>query len=215
MKILKEITEQVEYVTESKNGQKNYFLEGIFLQGSIRNRNGRVYPMNVLAESVEKYSNTMIAKKRSFGELNHPSSPSINLDKISHIITDLREEGNNFVGKAKILGHQPNGKIVMGLMDEGCVLGVSSRGLGAIKESRGSKVVESFHITTAADIVADPSGPDCFPENIIENVEWIFSEGIGWVAQEQAVEIVEDFKRKSKADREAEFMTMFEKLLKL
>jgi len=216
MKILKEITEQVEFLFEAKEGGgKNYFLEGIFLQSTIRNRNGRIYPQNVLSESVDKYSREMISNKRSFGELNHPTSPSINLDKISHIITDLREDGNNFRGRAKILVNTPNGKIVQSLMDEGCVLGVSSRGLGAIKESKGSKIVESFYITTAADIVADPSGPDCFPENIVENIEWIFSENAGWVAQEQAVALVEDFKTKNRAEREAEFLVMFEKLLKL
>lgn len=217
MLLLKEINEELEYIKEDTNTENpSFYLKGIFLQSEIKNRNGRIYPQAVLEQEVDRYSRDMIAKKRSFGELNHPSGPSINLDKVSHIITELKQDGKNFIGTAKILTTTPNGRIVQSLMQEGCVLGVSSRGLGSLKESRGSKIVEHLHITTAADIVADPSGPDCFPDNIVENVEWFFNESTGdWVAQEKAVQLVEDFKQKNRADREKDFLEFFGNLLKI
>lgn len=213
MRLLSELNEQVEYLIEAKQGGgKNYFLEGTFLQGNIKNRNGRVYPTDVLAKEVANYTENFINRNRSFGELNHPANPSINLDKVSHLITELKQDGDNFTGKAKILQHTPNGKIVTALMEENCSLGVSSRSLGALKEMKGAKYVTELYITTAADIVADPSAPDAFVSNIMENAEWFF-DGVDWRRQETAVTLVEDFKRKHRKEREEKFLQLFKKLL--
>ena len=213
MKLLTEINEQVEYLTEAnENGEKQYYLSGIFLQGKIKNRNGRIYPVDVLAKEVERYTKENINTKRSYGELNHPDNPTINLDKVSHIITELKQDGSNFIGKAKILTSTPNGKIVQALMQEGCSLGVSSRGLGGIVERGGAKIVENLHLTTAADIVSDPSAPQAFVENVIENVEWFFN-GTDWVRQEKAFKLVEAFKRENAKIREEKFLKLFKNLL--
>lgn len=177
MKLIAEINEEVQYLKEEKEGKKNYFIEGIFLQSEITNRNGRMYPKNIMAEEVKRYSESYIDKKRAFGELGHPSGPSINLDRTSHLIVSLKESGNDYIGRAKILD-TPMGKIVKNLMDEGAVLGVSSRGLGSLREENGKKVVQNdFRLATAADIVADPSAPSAFVQGIMEGVEYEFVNG--------------------------------------
>ena len=178
MKLIKEEIEQVRYLTEeSVDGKKNYIIEGIFLQAERKNRNGRVYPREILAREVARYNQNYIQQKRAFGELGHPDSPTINLDRVSHMITSLTPDGANFVGKAKILD-TPYGKIVKSLIDEGAQLGVSSRGLGSLRTQNGTHMVQDdFHLATAADIVADPSAPDAFVRGIMEGKEWVFQNG--------------------------------------
>lgn len=214
MLLLREINEKIEYLTEvdSSSGKKNFVLEGVFLQGEIKNKNGRIYPVTVLENQVEQYTKSHVSKNRAFGELDHPTTPTVNLQNVSHLITELKRVGNNFVGKAKILTGTTNGKIAQSLMEEGCSLGVSSRGMGALKEKNGAKIVEQYFLTTAADIVSEPSAPDAFPENVFENVEWIMTNE-GWIKQEKAYELVEEMKRVSKAEREARFFTEFKKLV--
>jgi len=176
MKLIKEINESVDYMVESKDGGgKNYFIEGIIMQGDIRNRNGRMYPSKVLAREMGRYNENYITKKRAYGELGHPDGPTINLDRVSHIFTDLRQEGSNIVGKAKIMG-TPMGQIVKAYIDEGAQLGISSRGMGSVKENKEGvmEVQEDFMLATAGDIVADPSAPNAFVQGIMEGAEWIF-----------------------------------------
>jgi hypothetical protein len=178
---MKLITEKIEeakvVITEGKNGTKKYFIEGVFLQGDIKNRNGRMYPVGLLEREVAKYDADYIQSGRALGELGHPEGPTINLDRASHLITSLKKEGTNFVGKARLL-ETPMGKIAKSLLDEGVRLGVSSRGLGTIRESNGCKVVcDDFMLATAADIVADPSAPDAFVNGIYEGKEWIWNNG--------------------------------------
>ncbi len=165
-------------VEENKDGKKDYFIEGIFMQAEIKNRNGRIYPKEVIQTEVKRYNKEFITQDRAFGELGHPEGPTINLDKVSHMITKLEEDGNNFVGRAKILS-TPNGQIVKNLIDDGAKLGVSSRGLGSL-ESKGNAqyVKDDFQLATAADIVADPSAPEAFVEGIMEGVEWVYESGI-------------------------------------
>ena len=165
-------------VEENEKGQKEYFIEGIFMQSEIKNRNGRVYPKDIMKKEVARYNKEFVEKDRAFGELGHPEGPTINLDKVSHMITSLREDGNNYVGKAKILS-TPNGQIVRNLIDDGAKLGVSSRGLGSLEQKNGAQVVKAdFQLATAGDIVADPSAPEAFVEGIMEGVEWIYENGI-------------------------------------
>jgi hypothetical protein len=175
MKLFTELVEDVQYITEAKeNGKKDYFIEGIFLQAEIQNRNGRVYPMHVLENEVQRYMRETVDKGRAYGELGHPAGPSINLDRVSHIITELKRDKNNFIGRAK-LTETPMGNIARGLLESGANLGVSSRAMGSLKESNGKMVVQSdLRLSTAADIVADPSAPDAFVKGIMENVEWIY-----------------------------------------
>ena len=175
MKLFTELVEDVQYITEAKeNGKKDYFIEGIFLQAEIQNRNGRVYPMSVLENEVQRYMRETVDKGRAYGELGHPAGPSINLDRVSHIITELRKDGNNFLGKAK-LTETPMGNIARGLLESGANLGVSSRAMGSLKESNGKMIVQSdLKLSTAADIVADPSAPEAFVKGIMENVDWIY-----------------------------------------
>jgi hypothetical protein len=178
---MKLITETIEdakvIITEGKNGQKKTYIEGVFLQGDITNRNGRMYPVSTLEREVQKYHENFIEKGRALGELGHPDGPIINLDRVSHLITSLKREGNNFVGKARILD-TPMGRVAKELLDEGVKLGVSSRGLGSIKEQNGVKIVgEDFMLATAADIVADPSAPDAFVNGIMEGKEWVWANG--------------------------------------
>ena len=178
MKLISEQIEEVNFISESIDGKKNYFIEGIFLQGEIKNRNGRMYPMSVLDREVEKYSEGYIKTDRALGELGHPDGPNLNLDRVSHKIQSLNKEGTNYVGRAKILS-TPMGQIAKNLLDEGIKLGVSSRGMGSIKkESNCSVVCDDFMLATAADIVADPSAPDAFVEGIMEGKEWIWDGGI-------------------------------------
>ena len=178
MKLIREEIETCKVViTEGKGGRKNHFIEGVFLQGAIKNRNGRMYRTETLAREVDKYNESYIKAGRSLGELGHPDGPTINLDRVSHLITSLKQEGNNFVGKARILD-TPMGNIAKNLLDEGVKLGVSSRGLGSIKEEGGIKIVaDDFMLATAADIVADPSAPDAFVNGIMEGKEWVYAGG--------------------------------------
>ena len=179
MKLITEEIEQVEVIVEERNGKKNLYIEGVFLQGEIKNRNGRMYPMQTLAREVGRYNENFVQKGRALGELGHPDGPTVNLDRVSHKITSLTESGNNFIGKAKILS-TPMGKIASNLLGEGVKLGVSSRGVGSLnKTNEGYSVVgEDFTLATAADIVADPSAPDAFVDGIMEGKDWVWDGGI-------------------------------------
>ena len=175
MKLIREEIESVEFLVENRNGKKSMYIEGVFLQGNIKNRNGRMYPMETLRKEVGRYSENHIQSGRALGELGHPDGPTVNLDRVSHKIVSLKENGQNFIGKAKIL-NTPMGKIASSLIEEGVKLGVSSRGIGSLKPTReGFNVVgDDFMLATAADIVADPSAPDAFVEGIMEGKEWIW-----------------------------------------
>ena len=213
MKLICEVNEQdVEYITEAKeNGQKDYKIKGVFMQGEIKNRNGRVYPMQVLDEQVKKYTDNYVNQNRAYGELGHPSGPTINLERVSHMITDLNKEGNNYIGEAKIMD-TPYGKIVKNLMDEGAKLGVSSRGMGSLKQNGNSQVVQKdYHLATAADIVADPSAPDAFVEGIMEGKEWVWDNGV--LREAQVNEYKEEIKKTSKADLEGAKLKIFANFL--
>ncbi len=179
MKLITEEISTVKFITEGKGAKKKMYIEGVFLQGDIKNRNGRMYPVNTLAKEVGRYNESFVQKGRALGELGHPDGPTVNLDRVSHKITSLKQEGNNFVGKAQLLD-TPMGKIAKSLIGEGVTLGVSSRGVGSLKEDRdGCKVVgEDFMLATAADIVADPSAPDAFVSGIMEGKEWVWEGGI-------------------------------------
>ena len=178
MKLITEEISQVKIITEGKGSKKTLHIEGVFLQGGIKNRNGRMYPVNILNNEVNRYCENFVGKGRALGELGHPDGPTVNLDRVSHKITSLVREGNNFVGKAKLLS-TPMGKIASSLIGEGVTLGVSSRGVGTLKEDQtGCKVVgEDFQLATAADIVADPSAPDAFVNGIMEGKEWVWEGG--------------------------------------
>ena len=179
MKLITEEVSRVKFIVEGKGAKKKMYIEGVFLQGEIKNRNGRMYPINTLAKEVNRYNESFVKKGRALGELGHPEGPTVNLDRVSHKITSLVQEGNNFRGKAQLLS-TPMGKIAQNLIGEGVTLGVSSRGVGSLKEDmRGCKVVgEDFMLATAADIVADPSAPDAFVSGIMEGKEWIWEGGI-------------------------------------
>tara|TARA_Y100000591_G_C21651600_1_gene603126 strand:- start:189 stop:842 length:654 start_codon:yes stop_codon:yes gene_type:complete len=165
-------------VEENEKGEKDYFIEGVFMQSDIKNRNGRIYPEQVMKKEVDRYRKEFVEKDRAFGELGHPDGPTINLDKVSHMITKLEQDGKNFMGRAKILT-TPNGQIVRNLINDGAKLGVSSRGLGSLESRGGAQVVkDDFQLATAADIVADPSAPEAFVEGIMEGVEWYYDSGI-------------------------------------
>ncbi len=176
------IENDIEFVCEEKNGKKEYVLKGVFMQGNIKNRNGRVYPIETLIKEVKRYSKEYIDKNRAYGELGHPQGPTINLERVSHMIKDLHPDGNNIMGEAKVLD-TPMGTIVKNLMDEGATLGVSSRGMGSLQQKGGVDTVQSdFQLATAADIVADPSAPEAFVEGIMEGVEWLQVDN-RWVPQ--------------------------------
>ena len=174
MKLITETIENIEVLKEERNGKKDYKIRGVFMQADIKNRNGRIYPVGTLAKEVKRYNEQFINKKRAFGELGHPDGPTVNLERVSHMITSLKPEGKNFIGEAKIMD-TPYGKIVKNLIDEGAQLGVSSRGMGSIQ---GSTVGKDFYLATAADIVADPSAPDAFVEGIMEGKEWVWDNGV-------------------------------------
>ena len=179
MKLITEEIASVKFITEGKGAKKKMYIEGVFLQGDIKNRNGRMYPVQTLAKEVGRYNESFVKKGRALGELGHPEGPTVNLDRVSHKIVSLKQEGNNFKGKAQLL-ETPMGKIAKSLIAEGVTLGVSSRGVGSLKEdSDGCKVVgEDFMLATAADIVADPSAPDAFVSGIMEGKEWVWEGGI-------------------------------------
>ena len=179
MKLITEEVSDIKFITEGKGSNKKMYIEGVFLQGNLKNRNGRLYPVDTLSREVNRYNESFVQKGRALGELGHPDGPTVNLDRVSHKITSLKQEGNNFRGKAQLLD-TPMGKIAKSLIGEGVTLGVSSRGVGSLREDRsGCKVVgEDFMLATAADIVADPSAPDAFVSGIMEGKEWVWDGGI-------------------------------------
>jgi hypothetical protein len=179
MKLIAEFNETISpIITEGANGKKDYFIEGVFMQADIKNRNGRVYPKAIMEKEVNRYKKEFVEKDRAFGELGHPEGPTINLDKVSHLIQSLDLEGKNYVGKAKVLS-TPNGEIVKALINDGAKLGVSSRGLGSLEQKGDAQYVKNdFQLATAGDIVADPSAPEAFVEGIMEGVEWVMENGI-------------------------------------
>lgn len=180
MKLITELNEELQYIAEAKeSGEKAYYIEGVFLQAGIKNRNGRVYPSHIMEQAVENYTEKHIKQNRAIGELGHPQGPTINYERSSHLIKSLVREGNNYIGRAKIITGNPYGAIVKNLMDEGVKLGVSSRGMGTVRSNNGiMEVQEDFWIATAADIVADPSAPDAFVNGILEGKEWVWNNGI-------------------------------------
>jgi hypothetical protein len=213
MKLITEVNEQVRYITEEKEGKKTLYIEGVFLQSNIKNRNGRMYPSEIMGKEINRYMKEAVENNRAFGELGHPDGPSINLDRVSHIITELRQDGYNWVGKAK-LTETPMGNIARGLIESGGQLGVSSRGLGTLKENRdGVQVVQDdFHLATAADIVADPSAPDAFVRGIMENKEWVVVNGV-WT--EQHCDMSKKYiKKASKKQLEEAKIQVFERFLR-
>jgi len=211
MKLITETLENVEYITEEVKGKTNYKIRGVFLQSEIKNRNGRVYPKETLSNEVSRYNKEFVEQKRAFGELGHPDGPTVNLERVSHMITKLYPDGNNFIGEAKIMD-TPYGKIVKNLIDEGAKLGVSSRGMGSLERSRGgeARVGNDFYLATAADIVADPSAPDAFVEGIMEGKEWIWDNG---VIKERDIEeykqYIKEAKRLKLAEAKAEVFSKF------
>ena len=211
MKLITETIENIEVLTEQNaNGKKDYKIKGIFMQADIKNRNGRIYPVGTLAKEVKRYNEQFINKKRAFGELGHPDGPTVNLERVSHMITSLKPEGKNFVGEAKIMD-TPYGKIVKNLIDEGAQLGVSSRGMGYLQSgSQGNVVGKDFYLATAADIVADPSAPDAFVEGIMEGKEWVWDNGVlKSMEVEKYKEEIEKTKRAELAEKKASIFKDF------
>ena len=216
MKLITEITEEVNLLKEAKeDGGKNYFIEGVFMQGNIKNRNGRVYPTEVLDKEVGRYNKEYVDKNRAYGELGHPTGPTINLERVSHLITKLERDGDNYRGRAKIMTETPYGAIVKSLMDEGATLGVSSRGMGSLKQGKGgvAQVQNDFYLATAADIVADPSAPNAFVEGIMEGAEWVFNAGRNEWQMIEAEQIRNNVKKMSAKEVEANKMRIFEQFL--
>ena len=215
MKLITETIEDVQILTEETNGKKDYKIKGVFMQADIKNRNGRIYPVETLAKEVRRYTKEFIEKKRAFGELGHPDGPTVNLERVSHMITSLKPEGKNFIGEAKIMD-TPYGKIVKNLIDEGAVLGVSSRGMGSIQQQGGRNLVgKDFYLATAADIVADPSAPDAFVEGIMEGKEWIWDNGVlKSVTVEQYKSEIEKAKRQELAEKKSKIFADFMSKLK-
>src|SRR5210317_2150789 len=215
MKLITEEIEQAEYIVEeAANGKKNYSIKGIFMQSDVKNRNGRVYPKEILQKEVLRYNREFIEKKRAFGELGHPDGPTVNLERVSHMINALYPEGSNFIGEARVLD-TPYGKIVKSLIDEGARLGVSSRGMGTLANVGGANVVkDDFYLATAADIVADPSAPDAFVEGIMEGKEWVWDNGILKEAEVKELKLqVESKERMARAEKNARVFESFLKKL--
>ena len=211
MKLITESIEDIKILTEDKDGKKHLYIEGVFLQSEIKNRNGRVYPFGVLEKEVNRYNEEYVKPGRALGELGHPDGPTVNLDRVSHKITSLRAEGNNFIGKARILD-TPMGTIAKNLLGEGVKLGVSSRGMGSLKEENGVKYVgEDFMLATAADIVADPSAPDAFVNGIMEGKEWVWEGGI--LRERQIQELKTSIDRASKVELEEKMLSAFDQFL--
>lgn len=217
MRLICEVHEELNYLEEAKeDGSKDYFIEGIFMQGDIKNRNGRVYPAEVIAKEVVRYTEQYVDKKRAFGELGHPSGPTINLDRVSHNVVSLKQEGSNFIGKAKIMD-TPMGKIVKSLMDEGATLGVSSRGMGSLKENKKGilEVQGDFMLATAGDIVADPSAPDAFVKGIMEGVDWVYDVASStWASANSFDRIQEETKVMSVKELEEQKFALFDRFIK-
>ena len=215
MKLITEEIEQAEYIVEEAgNGKKNYSIKGIFMQSDVKNRNGRIYPKEILQKEVARYNREFINKSRAFGELGHPDGPTVNLERVSHMIKALYPEGSNFIGEARVLD-TPYGKIVKSLIDEGARLGVSSRGMGTLSSIGGANVVkDDFYLATAADIVADPSAPDAFVEGIMEGKEWVWDNGI--LKEQEVNELrlqVESKERMARAEKNARVFESFLKKL--
>ena len=214
MKLITEEIRDAEYIVEETNRKKDYKIRGVFLQSDIKNRNGRVYPYETLVKEVNRYTDEFINKNRAFGELGHPDGPTVNLERVSHMIKELKIDGKNFVGEAKIMD-TPYGKIVKNLINEGAQLGVSSRGMGSLKRDGDKNVVgDDFYLATAADIVADPSAPEAFVEGIMENKEWVWDNGI--IKERDIEQYKEEIKRAERsflAEKKAEvFKSFIEKL---
>ena len=212
MRLIAEEITQIDFLCEEKEGKKNYFIEGVFLQAELKNRNGRMYPLRTLSREVAKYDENYIQKGRALGELGHPDGPSINLDRVSHKIMSLKEDGNNFIGKAKLLD-TPMGSIAKNLLDEGVRLGVSSRGMGSIrKEDNCNVVMDDFMLATAADIVADPSAPDAFVDGIMEGKEWVWDNGI--LKESAVAEIKQEIDQATLINIQERKISAFEAFLK-
>ena len=214
MKLITEEISNSEYIVEEKNGKKNYAIKGIFMQSDVKNKNGRIYPKEILQKEVARYNREFIQKNRAFGELGHPDGPTVNLERVSHMIKSLTPQGSNFIGEARVLD-TPYGKIVKSLIDEGASLGVSSRGMGTLVNTGGANIVkDDFYLATAADIVADPSAPDAFVEGIMEGKEWVWNNGI---LKEQEVnrlkEQAESKERMARAEKNAQVFESFLKSL--
>ena len=212
MKLITEVTESLSYLAEEKDGKKNLYIEGPFLQAEVVNRNGRKYLKETMAKEVQRYTEQYINKNRAFGELGHPDTPSINLDRVSHLVVGLRQEGNDWIGKAKILD-TPMGTIVKNLIEGGAQIGVSSRGMGSLKSVNGVNIVQDdFHLATAADIVADPSAPNAFVQGIMEGKEWMLVNGV-WTEQDysQSKKLI---KEASQKDIERVSLQIFSNYLK-
>jgi hypothetical protein len=212
MKLMTEINEDIQFITEeSEGGKKSMYIEGIFMQAEKQNRNGRMYPLPIMEREVNRYVNEYVNKNRAYGELGHPDGPGINLERVSHMIKELRRDGNNFMGKAKIMD-TPYGNIVKNLINEGATVGVSTRGLGSLVEKGGVKVVQDdFYLATAADIVADPSAPDAFVQGIMEGKEWVFVDG-RWTERD-IEESKETIRKVSAKDLEEAKLTLFKKFI--
>tara|TARA_R110000765_G_scaffold70603_1_gene136916 strand:+ start:139 stop:795 length:657 start_codon:yes stop_codon:yes gene_type:complete len=216
MKLITELNEEVKYVVEEVEGKKkNYFIEGVFMQGDIKNRNGRMYPKEVLAKEAARYNKEYIQKNKAYGELGHPQGPTINLERVSHMIKSLVPEGSNFIGKAKILD-TPYGNIVKSLIDEGAQLGVSSRGMGTLKEKQGGaqEVQSDFMLSTAADIVADPSAPEAFVNGVMEGVEWVYDAASSSYSAMQVVDEIKKVGIKDAKKLEEHKIALFNKFMR-
>ena len=214
MKLITEVSDKISYLTEEQDGKKSLFIEGIFMQSEIKNKNGRVYPISVLEKEVNRYVTEAIQNNRAYGELGHPNNPTINLDRVSHMIKSLRKEGTDFVGKAKIMD-TPMGNIVRNLVNEGANIGVSSRAVGSLKESNGVMVVqEDLHLATPADIVADPSAPSAFVRGIMENAEWVYNASADAWVQEQLDNTKKALHKASIKEIENNSLRIFENFLK-
>ena len=214
VKLISEEIQDVEYITEQKeNGKKNYKIKGIFMQADIKNRNGRVYPQEVLEKEVRRYNKDQINNNRAYGELGHPEGPTINLERASHMITKLYPDGKNFIGEAKVLS-TPMGKIVENLLDDGAKLGVSSRGMGSLNQKNGANYVrDDFYLATAADIVADPSAPNAFVQGIMEGKEWVWNHGT--LVEAELVRMKDRIERRTRSRHAKEDALEFAKFLKL
>jgi len=213
MKLIAEQIQDVQYLKEEdEKGKSNYKIKGIFLQGNIKNRNGRVYPVEVLEKEVNRYNKEFVDENRAYGELGHPDGPTVNLERVSHMVTSLKRDGDNFIGEAKIMS-TPMGKIVENIMDDGGKLAVSSRGMGSLEQRKGANYVkDDFYLATAADIVADPSAPQAFVEGIMEGREWVWNNGI--LKEVEIAEIQEDIERNIRS-RNAKYQALaFAKFLK-
>ena len=212
MKLIREEITDIEFVTEETNNKKNYFIKGVFMQADLKNRNGRVYPMETLNKEVSRYTKKFINEKRAFGELGHPDGPTVNLERVSHMITKLYPDGKNFMGEAKIT-NTPYGNIVKSLIDEGAKLGVSSRGMGSLENRSGANYVKSdFYLATAADIVADPSAPDAFVQGVMEGKQWVWDNGI--IKEVEVNELRKEIERAKRHELAEKKAAVFNKFLK-